>query len=90
MTSNLDARKRRLQFRASHRGTKEADLMIGGFIDRELAQLGEADLDWLERFLEEGDVDIMAWMMGRQPCPAEYEGPMMDAMRKLDFIEIKR
>ena len=39
-------RLKRLRFRAWHRGTKEADLMIGGFFDRYGAEWGEAELAW--------------------------------------------
>ena len=36
------------------------------------------------------DVDIMAWAIGTEEVPERYQGPMMDAMRKLDFIEIRK
>jgi antitoxin CptB len=81
---------RRLHFRAWHRGTKEADLMVGGFFDRYGAGWTEAELAWFEALMEEQDVDIMAWAFGTQPVPALYEGPMMDTFRKLDFIRIER
>ena len=64
MTDPLDARRRRLHFRAWHRGTKEADIMIGSFTDRHLAGWGEAEIAWMEAFLEEDDVEIMAWAIG--------------------------
>lgn len=85
-----DARLRRLHFRAWHRGTKEADLMIGGFFDTYAKGWDEAQLRWFERLLEEQDVDIMAWAIGTVPCPAAFEGEMMQAMRKLDYIPIAR
>ena len=88
MTSDLESRKRRLLFRSSHRGTKEADIMIGSFVERNIATMTEADIAWFERFLEENDVDIMAWMIGRQQPPAEYEGPIMEAMRRLDYMPV--
>jgi len=88
MTSDLESRKRRLIFRSSHRGTKEADIMIGSFVERNIATMTEADIAWFERFLEENDVDIMAWMIGRQQPPAEYEGPIMEAMRRLDYMPV--
>ena len=28
----------------------------------------------------------MAWAIGTQVVPERYQGPMMDAFRKLDFI----
>lgn len=84
-----ETRLRRLKFRAWHRGTKEADLMIGGFFDRYAATWTAAQVDWFEALLEEQDVDIMAWAMGTLPMPARWDGPMMDAMRNLDFVPIQ-
>lgn len=85
-----DPRLRRLSFRASHRGTKEADLMIGGFFDAYGATWSEEQLVWFEELLEEQDVDIMAWALGTLPIPAQYQSPMMDAMRKLDFVPVAK
>jgi antitoxin CptB len=82
----LDFRRRRIAYRAWHRGTREADMMVGGFADRYSADWGPAELDWFEAFLAEQDVDIMAWGLGRQPAPERYHGPLMDAFRRLDFI----
>ncbi|MDP9414426.1 MAG: succinate dehydrogenase assembly factor 2 [Pseudomonadota bacterium] len=80
-------RLKRLRFRAWHRGTKEADLMIGGFFDRYGADWSEAEIDWYERFLEEQDVDIMAWAIGTQPVPERFEGAMIQKLKQLDYIE---
>jgi len=84
-----DPRLRRLYFQAWHRGTREADYMVGGFFDRHAETWGEEELQWFEKLLDEQDVDIMAWGMGTAEVPEEYEGPMMDAFRKLDFIAIR-
>lgn len=81
-------RLRRLQFRAWHRGTREADYMIGGFFDRYHDEWGEAECTWFETLLEEEDVDIMGWALGTLDVPEEYRGAMMDAFRKLDYVEI--
>lgn len=80
----------RMKFRAWHRGTREADYMIGCFFDVRHAGWDAAALDWFERLLEEDDVDIMAWALGTQPVPAAFEGPEMDAMRRLDYVDIPR
>ena len=81
-------RLKRLQFRAWHRGTREADYMIGGFFDRYHAQWGEAEIAWFEALLEEEDVDIMGWALGTLEVPEEFRGTQMDAFRKLDYVEI--
>ncbi len=81
-----DIRLKRLRFRAWHRGTKEADLMIGGFFDAHGAGWNAGQIEWFEAFLEEQDVDIMAWAMGVQEVPVQWEGPMMGALKQLDFV----
>jgi antitoxin CptB len=83
-------RLRRLKFRAWHRGTREADYMIGCFFDRHHAGWNEAEIDLFERMVEEDDVAIMAWALGTEPVPAVYAGPLMDAMIRLDYVDIPR
>ena len=90
MIDDLDFRRRRVRFRAEHRGTKEADLLIGGFVMRHLAGWGDAELAWAEVMLAEQDVDIMAWAIGKAEPPAHVAGPLMEAMRRLDFIMVAR
>ena len=81
-------RLKRLRFRAWHRGTKEADLMIGGFFDAHGDGWDAAQLDWFEALLEEQDVDIMGWAIGSIPCPAAWECEMMTTMRRLNFVPL--
>jgi antitoxin CptB len=81
-----DTRLKRLKFRAWHRGTREADMMIGGFLDAHGAGWNDEEMAWFESFLEEQDVDIMAWALRAQPVPGNWQGRMMDAFQRLDFI----
>ena len=76
----LSPRRRRLAFRAWHRGTKETDLLVGGFVARRIAGFTEADLDELEAVLELDDVDLADWLSGRRPIPAEVMTPMLARM----------
>ncbi len=89
---NMDreTRIKRLRFRAWHRGVKEADLMIGGFFDAHHAGWTDAEIELFEALLEEQDVDIMAWAMGMQPVPAEYQGTIMAALKTLNYVPIAR
>lgn len=85
---DADPYLRKLHYRAHHRGTREADAMIGGFFDLHVAAWGPTEFEWFERLLEEQDVDIMGWAIGTaEPDPA-FEGPMMDALKQLDFISL--
>ncbi len=82
----LEFRRRRLAFRAWHRGTREADLMIGGFADRYGATWSIAEIDWFEALLEQQDVDIMAWAIGKAAPPERFAGPQMAALQRLDYV----
>ncbi len=73
-------RRRRLLFRATHRGTKENDLMIGGYVAARLATLNDAEMDALEAVMELPDTDLADWLTGRLPIPAEADSPMLRAI----------
>ena len=62
-------------------------MMIGGFFNAHHRDWNEAEIDWFEAFLEEQDVDIMAWAIGTQPVPARFEGEMMLKLKQLDYIK---
>ncbi|EMD84296.1 succinate dehydrogenase assembly factor 2 [Pacificimonas flava] len=83
----LAARRRRLRFRAWHRGTKEADILIGGFCDRHVNDWDEDAILWYETLLEENDVDIMAWAIGTAPVPDRFAGETMRDMQRLDYLK---
>ncbi|MDW8397365.1 MAG: succinate dehydrogenase assembly factor 2 [Acetobacteraceae bacterium] len=80
MTEPLSPRARRILFRATHRGTKEADLMIGGFVSRRIAAMDESELDALEAVLAHSDADLTDWLMRRKPVPPEAATPMLERM----------
>lgn len=85
-----ETRLRRIRYRAWHRGTREADYIVGGFFDAHGATWDDAQTEWFEALLDEQDVDILAWAMGTDAPPARFDGPMMDALRRLDFVSIPR
>ena len=81
---------KRLAWRAHHRGTREADMLIGGFFDAHHAAWGSAERTLFETMLEEQDVDIMAWAHGTAEPPERFAGPMVEALKKLDYIQVER
>jgi antitoxin CptB len=83
---DLAPRLARAKFRAWHRGTREADYMIGGFFDHHHPHWGEAELAWFEALLDEDDVDVMAWALKAQPAPARFAGPMLEALETINYV----
>jgi len=78
----LDHRRRRILFRATHRGTYENDILIGGYVRARIAAFTDADLDALEEVMEMPDAMLADWLTGRQPIPADCDTPMLRAIRQ--------
>ncbi len=78
----LDNRRRRLIFRAQHRGTYENDLLIGDFVKANIASMTNHELDALESILEFPDSDLADWLTGRQPIPNHANSPMLQRIRQ--------
>ena len=85
-----DEELRRLHWRAHHRGTREADMLIGGFFDAHNASWDAGQRALFNDLLNEQDVDIMAWAVGTAPPPERFAGPMIEAMKRLDYLRVAR
>ena len=83
---DLANRRKRLRFRAWHRGIKEADLMLGRFVDAHVHRFGHAECRWFERLFEQPDQDVVDWITGKRPVPDPFDTPLMAAMQKLDYL----
>jgi antitoxin CptB len=88
MPSNPDLK--RLAWRAHHRGTKEADMLIGGFFDAHHDYWNSDEYALFEAMLDSQDVDIMAWAHGTAEPPDRFAGSMIDELKRLDYIRIAR
>jgi len=73
MTDPFAIERRRLHFRSWHRGTREADLILGRFADAHLAGFSPEQLDRYAALLEKSDPDIYDWLTGRIPLPAAVD-----------------
>ena len=78
----VQTRRRRLLFRATHRGTHETDLLIGGFVAARIDAMSEPDMDALEEVMELPDAMLADWLTGRQPIPMDVDTPMLRAIRQ--------
>lgn len=82
MTSaNLSDLQKKLLFRAWHRGTREADLLLGRFAEAHIAGMNEVQVNQFADLLNEQDPDIYDWLTGRQPTPPQFQIFLMDALK---------
>jgi antitoxin CptB len=73
MTHSPDPRRKRLLFRSWHRGTREADLILGSFANEHLAKFDEKQLDRYEALLHRSDPEIFDWLAGRETPPPDCD-----------------
>lgn len=77
----VETRRRRIRFRAWHRGTKEMDLILGTFADAHIETLAEPDLAAFEALMEAPEQDAYAWITGKQPVPEAYRSGLMTRLQ---------
>lgn len=82
ITHPLDLRRRRILYRATHRGTAECDQLVGEFVSAHLSSMSEAQVAELEALLDMPDPDLVAWISGRRPIPPEHDGALIRAMHQ--------
>jgi len=77
----LKQRLGRISYRAWRRGFREADMVLGPFVDQVGPTLSDAELDELEHLLNEEDQYLYAWIIEKEPTPPEFDGPMLARIR---------
>jgi antitoxin CptB len=80
-SDGLDHRRRKILFRAWHRGIKEMDLIMGRFADSRLDQLAAGQLDEFEVLMRVPDQQLYAWINGSEEVPAERDTPLLHELR---------
>ncbi|RDE09906.1 succinate dehydrogenase assembly factor 2 [Pelagibacterium lacus] len=81
MTEDIETRRKRVLYRAQHRGTQEMDILIGGFVADHLATLDSALLDRLEALMDHEETDLQAWLLGQRGVPEEADQALIDLIR---------
>jgi antitoxin CptB len=75
-SDGLDVRRRKVLFRAWHRGMRETDLILGRFADAAIADLSDAEIGDFEQLLEATDRDVLAWLLGEYGISPEFDTPL--------------
>ena len=73
-----DTRRKRLVFRAWHRGIRETDLILGRFADASVRLFDDDDMNAFEALLDLPDRDILGWVTGSEDIPEDMASPMLD------------
>ena len=74
----MDPYRKRLLYKANHRGMKETDKLIGNFALARMSSLSEQELSSFDRLLDEADNDLLNWIMGREKVPAWVDSHLVN------------
>ncbi|AGA64674.1 hypothetical protein B488_06820 [Liberibacter crescens BT-1] len=68
-SAHFDSRRRCIFYRCWRRGMREIDLILGSFIEKEILDLSEDELEEIELLLAEEDSHLFQWFMGIVSVP---------------------
>jgi antitoxin CptB len=57
---NLELRRRRALYRATHRGSKELDFILGRFAEQSIESMSATEIGHFEQLIDAPDPDIVA------------------------------
>lgn len=80
-SDGLDPRRRRILYRAWHRGTREMDLILGPFVEASVSELDDDGLETLEHLMDAPDQELYAWFTGSKPTPDAYDTTLFRRIR---------
>jgi antitoxin CptB len=84
MHSSLDPLRKKLLWRATHRGIKEMDIVVGGFAETNLATMNQNEIKLFEDILELSDQDLLGWMTRQSGIPTDQDSQLLRRMLRLD------
>ncbi|MDG2033641.1 MAG: succinate dehydrogenase assembly factor 2 [Rhodospirillales bacterium] len=73
----MDVTRKRLLYKATHRGTKETDKIIGGYAEAYLDTMTEDMLMSFDRLLDESDHALLNWIMDAEPVPVHVDANLL-------------
>ena len=80
----MDARRKRLLYRATHCGMKENDVLLGKFALARLVELSEDEADQFENLMNHSDNDLYNWVTGREPTPDMVDSPVLRLIKEFN------
>ena len=69
----METLRKRIFYKATHRGLQETDKIIGGFAEQELNKLSQELLYDFDKLLDVPDVDLLNWILGRKDIPKSFD-----------------
>lgn len=85
--ARLAIRRKKMLYRSQYTGTKETDILLTRFAEKHLPDFDDRLMDLYQHMMEAGDPEILAWVMGRRPVPAEYDNEVTQMLMRFKFYQ---
>ena len=80
----ISAVRKKLSIRSWRRGTKELDLILGRFSNKNLINFEMSELDLYEQFLSYDDYLIYNWLFDKEDTPRIFESLVKQIKKSMD------
>ena len=81
MQGTLEHRRRRAQFRATHRGTKEMDFLLGRYATAQPETMDDPELSEFEQFMAIADPELPKWLIEPGTIGDSAFAPLVERIR---------
>ena len=71
--NDLKTYKKKIIYKASHRGSKEMDILLGNFINKYVELFNKNELQHFDLILDNDDDDIYQWILGKSDIPNKHQ-----------------
>ena len=89
MSSDLGMRRRRALWRATHRGTKEMDFLLGRFAERVLDSMNASEIAVFERLIETPDPAIESCVLEGFSLGEPDLDELIERLRRFHVLKAK-
>lgn len=79
-SQKVEITRKRLLWRAMHRGIKEMDIVVGGFAQARLSGMSNGELVLFELLLEIPDQELLSWVTAQESVPEKWNTPLLHEM----------
>ena len=80
--SDLAVRRRRAIWRATHRGTRELDILVGRYAGAFVPAMTAADLDHFEDFITVAETELQRWLLSSNAVADDKFAGLVTSMRR--------
>ncbi len=79
-----ERKQKRLLMRAEHRGIKEMDIILGGYVRKNLHRFSDEQMAQIEAFMTENDQLLYQMILGNEIVPGEFSDLVKDIREHIE------